>query len=136
VPLANRYCCPRCRNLRTRGEDCPVCQRNEAERAKWRALTWSEFCAWLTGRRVRRETASGFNDSQVFYEPETGARYGAEFESTYLDFEDGSRARLTSNLSPPTPHYSDVTPGGPGNIELPTVMVREPDPDLIYRSGY
>lgn len=103
-----------------RWEDCATCLRNAEERARWRTLDWSEFCSWLAGRGAARETRPDFDESLVF-----GSDDGAEFASTYLDFEDGSAARLTSNVSPPTPHYSDVTPGGPGHVELPTVMVRE-----------
>lgn len=71
----------------------------------WRTLSWTEFCQWLSGKRVRDET-----DDQG---------------TTSLDFEDGSQARLTSIMRPGTPAYSEYTPGSDGEIKPPKCEVWE-----------
>lgn len=68
-----------------------------------RSITWSEFCTWVSGKKVIEE----FSD-----------RYGLDAEHVYLKFDDGSKAIITSNYDE---GYSEITPGN--GIEPPTVKV-------------
>lgn len=70
-------------------------------------ISWFEFCQWLDGRRVSRETL------------------GSELHEVVLDFEDGAQAALVSRKTDGSPSYSDYTPGSDGHLIMPAVFVRE-----------
>ncbi len=70
-------------------------------------ISWFEFCQWLVGRRVSKETP-GYNLDEVV-----------------LDFEDGAQAVLVSRMTEGSRGYSDYTPGSDGHLIMPAVFVRE-----------
>lgn len=65
-----------------------------------------EFCAWLPGRRVVRQTTTD------------------EDEIT-LVFDNGTSCRMVSAKSDATPGYSECTPGSDGHLLPPRVFVTE-----------
>lgn len=76
----------------------------------WNSLSWSDFCAWLVGKRgVEEKTPNQY----------AGIAY------TELTFSDGTRARMTSVKTEGTPYYSELTPGSSGDLVPPTVEVFE-----------
>ncbi len=70
-------------------------------------LTWTDFCAWVAGRRVAQEIH--INDDAC----------------VVLTFEDGARATIASDQTDATSGWSEVTPGSDGHLLPPWVTVEE-----------